>query len=128
VAEIVVVQDLVKQYGSISALNGVSFAVEGGECFGLLGPNGAGKSTLIRILSTLERASSGTVTIQGRDLLRQAGAVRRDIGVALQETGVDPLMTGEETLRLTGRLYGLAGASLKKRTESLIERFHLQDV
>jgi ABC-2 type transport system ATP-binding protein len=128
VAEIVVVQDLVKQYGSISALSGVSFAVEGGECFGLLGPNGAGKSTLIRILSTLERASSGTVTIQGRDLLRQAGAVRRDIGVALQETGVDPLMTGEETLRLTARLYGLAGASLKKRTESLIERFHLQDV
>lgn len=123
------VLDIVKHYGTVRAVDGVSFTVEAGECFGLLGPNGAGKSTLIRMLSTLERPSSGRMVrdpgfVYGPD----DGAIRQTIGVALQETGVDPLMTGREILVLAGRLSGFKTVHAVARAEQLLERFQLRDV
>lgn len=122
------VDQVTKQYGDVWALRGVSFTVSSGECFGLLGPNGAGKSTLIRILSTLEPATSGTVICDGLDLRRNQAAIRRRMGVALQATGIDPLMTGRETLQLMGRLYGLPHDILQQRIREIITRFHLESV
>jgi ABC-2 type transport system ATP-binding protein len=125
---IIDVDHITKQYGEVWALRGVSFTVHPGECFGLLGPNGAGKSTLIRILSTLESPTSGTVTLDGLDLQHRQSVIRQRIGVALQATGIDPMMTGRETLELMGRLYGLSNGLVRQRSGALIERFHLETV
>lgn len=122
------VDRITKKYGTVWALRGVSFTVQPGQCFGLLGPNGAGKSTLIRILSTLELPSSGMITLDGLDLEHHQAAIRQRMGVALQATGVDPLMTGRETLELMGRLYGLSNHRVHQRSGELIERFHLETV
>ena len=122
------IRNLAKNYGNVEALAGISFDVASGELFGLLGPNGAGKSTLIRIVSTLERADAGTVRVGGVEAGRGDAAIRAQLGVALQETGIDPLMTGWEILLLTGRLYGLSGPQARQRTEELLTRFGLTEV
>jgi len=122
------VEGLKKHYGDVQALNGVSFNVESGECFGLLGPNGAGKSTLIRLLSTLEVPSEGDCFIAGMQVTSRSAQVRNKIGVALQETGVDPLMTGREVLMLAARLYGYHSAKARRRVHFLLERFDLTAV
>jgi ABC-2 type transport system ATP-binding protein len=117
-----------KEYGEVSAVSEVSFAVQAGEAFGLLGPNGAGKSTLIRMISTLEVPTSGTITVAGYPVQGAARQVRRKIGVALQETGTDPLMTGQEILMIAGRLFGLTAKVAQMRSHALLERFGLTDV
>src|SRR5215475_5480967 len=80
------VQQIKKQFGSFTAVDGISFNVGHGEIFGLLGPNGAGKSTLIRMLTTLIPATSGTAKISGHDVVKEADAVRHVIGVIPQAT------------------------------------------
>lgn len=123
------VSDVVKQYDTVRAVDGVSFSVRKGECFGLLGSNGAGKSTLIRMLATLEAPSSGTISCQTGLLYgRDDGAIRRIMGVALQETGLDPLMTGNEVLVLAGRLSRLQTRAALARAEELLTRFQLDEV
>jgi ABC-2 type transport system ATP-binding protein len=119
--------DLVKTYGDVRALDGFGFAVPAGTVFGLLGPNGAGKSTTIKILTTLTEASSGTATVAGHDVRREADAVRRAIGVVTQRSGTDPQATGRENLVLAGRIYGMRGADVKSRADHLLERFGLTD-
>lgn len=121
------IRNVVKNYGSVAALAGISFDVASGELFGLLGPNGAGKSTLIRIVSTLEEADGGTVRVGGDEAGRGDAAIRAQLGVALQETGIDPLMSGYEILLLTGRLYGLSAPQAKQRTDELLTRFRLTE-
>ena len=114
--------DLVKEYrGSIRALDGVTFEVEAGQVFALLGPNGAGKSTTVKILTTLSRPTSGSARIDGIDVVRDPGAVRRAIGVVGQKAGVDPVATGRENLVLQGRFFGLGGRALKQRVDELLE-------
>src|ERR1700751_5274026 len=98
--EAIVVDEIRKRYGEVQALDGVSFTVREGEVFGLLGPNGAGKSTTVRVLVTLTRADEGTATVAGRDVARDANAVRRLIGYVPQESGVDRFATGRENLFL----------------------------
>lgn len=122
------VQALCKNYGAVTALDNMEFSVRPGEAFGLLGPNGAGKSTLIRILSTLEQPTSGVVRVAGLSATADPRAVRRRIGVALQETGVDGLMTGRELLLLAARLFGHGSASAKQRVDALLDRFQLGEV
>jgi ABC-2 type transport system ATP-binding protein len=118
--------DLVKTYPSgVTALDGLSIAIAPGEVFGLLGPNGAGKSTTIKILTTLARPDSGTAAVAGHDVLRNPQRVRRAIGVVAQRSGTDPMATGRDNLVLQGRLYGLGGATLKRRVTELIDRFDL---
>jgi ABC-2 type transport system ATP-binding protein len=120
--------DLVKTYpNDIRALDGISLAVEAGTIFGLLGPNGAGKSTTVKILTTLSRADSGRAAVMGIDVDRQPDRVRRMIGLVGQHGAVDSEATGRENLVLQGRLYGMSGASLKRRVDELLDRFGLAE-
>ena len=118
---------LVKTYGEVRALSGVSFSVPEGTVFGLLGPNGAGKSTTVRILTTLTRADEGSARVAGLDVLDDPTGVRRSIGVVGQKSGVDPEATGRENLRLQGQVYDLSPAQREQRIDELLERFRLAD-
>jgi ABC-2 type transport system ATP-binding protein len=121
-------QDLVKTYPpGVRALDGLSFSIRPGEVFGLLGPNGAGKSTAIKVLTTLTRADEGRATVAGHDVARHPDRVRRAIGVVAQRSGTDPTMSGRDNLLLQGHLYGMGGASLKRRVADLLERAGLTD-
>jgi ABC-2 type transport system ATP-binding protein len=120
--------DLVKKYPKgVTALDGLSVAVAPGEVFGLLGPNGAGKTTTVKILTTLARPDSGSATVAGHDVLREAQRVRRAIGVVSQRSTADPAATGRDNLLLQGRLQGMRGATLHRRVADLIDRFDLAD-
>ena len=118
---------LVKTYGEVRALSGVSFSVPEGTVFGLLGPNGAGKSTTVRILTTLTRPDEGSATVAGLDVLADPTGVRRSIGVVGQRSGVDPEATGRENLRLQGQVYDLPAHEREQRIDELLERFRLSD-
>jgi ABC-2 type transport system ATP-binding protein len=122
---------LVKHYpsrtGVVEAVRGVELRVETGEVFGFLGPNGAGKSTTIRMLTTLLSITSGTAVVAGVDVARKPDEVRRRIGVALQEAGLDPRQTGRELLVLQGRLFGLSPRAAAARTEDLLALVELED-
>jgi ABC-2 type transport system ATP-binding protein len=113
--------------GEIEAVRGVDVQVPEGEIFGFLGPNGAGKSTTIRMLCTLLPPTAGSATVAGHDVVADGDAVRRDIGVALQEIGLDPVQTGRELLELQCGLYGITGAAGRQRTQELLELVGLTD-
>jgi ABC-2 type transport system ATP-binding protein len=119
--------DLVRHFGEVKAVRGVSLQVEEGEIFGFLGPNGAGKSTIVRILVTLLPPTSGTGQVLGHDVVAERTTVRRLIGVALQEAGLDPKQTGRELLTLQGKLYGLRGQVLTTQVEEVTELVGLTD-
>ena len=120
--------DLVKAYPKgVKALDGLSFAVPAGTVFGLLGPNGAGKSTTVKILTTLAQADSGTAMVAGLDVPARPARVRRLIGVVAQLSGADPVATGRENVMLSGRIQGLRGRDLARRTDDLLGRFGLAD-
>jgi ABC-2 type transport system ATP-binding protein len=120
------IENLVREFkGGIRAVDGLSLEVAPGEIYGFLGPNGAGKTTCVRILTTLLRPTGGRALVAGHDVVREADAVRRSIGVALQEAAIDPLMTGRELLRMQGALHGLRGPEAKQRAVSLLERVGL---
>jgi ABC-2 type transport system ATP-binding protein len=106
---VIEVRDLVKRYrgASARAVDGVSFDVADGQLFCLLGPNGAGKTTTVSILTTTLNPTSGIVRVAGRDLVREAGAVRRELGVVFQQPSLDLNLTAEENVRLHAVLYGL---------------------
>jgi len=111
--------------GGIRAVDGVDLVVERGEVYGFLGPNGAGKSTTVRMLATLLRPTGGRALVAGRDVVTEASAVRRSIGVALQDAAIDPLMTGAELLELQAVLYGIPRANQRARGRDLLERVGL---
>jgi sodium transport system ATP-binding protein len=126
------VQDLTKCYtdlrrGEIVGLGGISFHARPGQIYGLLGPNGAGKTTALRILSTVLRPSSGTVTINGHDVLTQADQVRRCIGFMSANTAVYDRMTGWEMVEYFGRLHGIPDDELHERMERLFDRLKMND-
>jgi len=123
----IVVDQLTKRFGSVTALDRVGFAVPAGTVFGLLGPNGAGKTTAIRILTTLLRPDGGSATVLGLDVVRDAAAVRHQIGLAGQYAAVDEHLTGRENLRLIGRLAQLRRAEFRARTDQLLTRFGLAE-
>jgi ABC-2 type transport system ATP-binding protein len=118
---------LVKTYGEVQALDGLSFSVPEGGVFGLLGPNGAGKSTTVKILTTLSRANEGEARVAGFDVDTQANDVRRVIGVVAQKSGLDPEATGRENARLQGQIYGIHGRELEERIDLLLRQFGLAD-
>jgi ABC-2 type transport system ATP-binding protein len=121
----VVLDDVVKHFGRVRALDGVSLEVAAGTIFGLLGSNGAGKTTGVRILATLTRPDAGSVAVHGYDVVRQAAEVRRLVGVVGQYPGVDDRLTGRENLVLVGRLHGGARGVVRSRAGQLLEQFGL---
>ena len=121
----IIAENLVRHFGDVHAVKGINLEVKAGEVFGFLGPNGAGKSTAVRMLTTLLRPTSGTARVAGYDVVKQADQVRRNIGVALQDAAIDPLMTGAELLALQAVLYGIPSSALKKRSDELLERVGL---
>lgn len=121
------VRDIVHRYGERTALNGVSFDVSRAELFGLLGPNGSGKTTLFRILSTLMVPVAGHATILGHNPAQDPDNLRRKIGVVFQAQSIDLKLTAAENLVHQGHLYGLRGATLKKRVAEILGRVGLSD-
>lgn len=116
---------LTKSYGDNHVLQGIDLKVERGTMLALLGPNGAGKTTTVKILSTLLKPDSGSVTIDGKDVVKQADEVRMSIGLTGQSAAVDELLTGRENLVMMGRLYRLTRSSAKARAQELLEEFDL---
>src|ERR1700748_3184742 len=106
---IISVKNLVKNYGSFEAVKGISFDVMEGEIFGLLGPNGAGKSTTLEIIETLRDKTGGQVTVDGFDLDRSPGEIKKIIGVQLQTSGYYPGLNLTELIELFGGLYNRKG-------------------
>lgn len=116
---------LVRRFGDIIAVDGVDLEVHEGQIYGFLGPNGAGKSTTVRMLTTLLTPSAGSARVAGFDVVREAGQVRRAIGVALQDAAIDPLMTGRELLQLQSILHGIPRKEADRRSVDLLERVGL---
>ena len=117
----IVVEQLVKVYqGGTKAVAGIDFTVSEGEFFGFLGPNGAGKSTTIKILSTLLKKTSGHVSVAGHDIDHAAMEVRRSIGVAMQEVGLDDLTKGRDFLVMQGLLHGQSRKEAQRRASELL--------
>jgi ABC-2 type transport system ATP-binding protein len=124
---VVEVTDLVKRYGDLEAVRGVSFAVARGETFGFLGPNGAGKSTTIKILCTLANPTSGSARVAGYDVRKQRDTVRRNIGLVFQDTTLDAYLTGEQNLRFHADLYGVPRQQVGPRLKQVLEMVNLWD-
>ena len=118
---------LVKSFGKTRALDGVDLHIRTGSVYGLLGPNGAGKTTTIRILATLLRPDSGTATVLGHDVVREARTVRQKVSLTGQYASVDEDLTGHENLVLVGRLLGLSWANARQRASELLDAFGLAD-
>jgi ABC-2 type transport system ATP-binding protein len=112
---------LVRRFGDVIAVDGIDLNVRRGEIFGFLGPNGAGKSTTVRMLTTLLRLTAGRAWVAGHDVSTEADAVRRSIGVALQEAALDPLMSGRELLHLQAVLHGIDPSEGKARATKLLQ-------
>jgi len=118
---------LTKRFGSTQALAGIDLEVEQGRVLGVLGPNGAGKTTAVRILATLLTPDSGTARVAGFDVVKDAAAVRRAIGLTGQYASVDEDLTGVENLVMIGRLLDLSRSAAKARASELLAEFDLTD-
>jgi ABC-2 type transport system ATP-binding protein len=121
----IVADGLVKRFGDVEAVRGVSFAVPRGKVLGLLGPNGAGKTTVVRMLTTLARPDGGTARVLGLDVREQPQRVRSVIGLAGQYAAIDENLTGRENLRLVGKLAHLPAREIGHRADVLLEQFAL---
>ena len=118
---------LKKSFGSVQALAGIDLDVPAGSVLGLLGPNGAGKTTAVRILTTLLPPDEGEARVAGLDVVRDAGALRAQIGLAGQYAAVDENLTGFENLEMVGRLYHMGARPSRDRANELLERFELTE-
>ena len=118
---------LVKTFGSNRAVDGVDLSVKAGTVYGVLGPNGAGKTTTISMLATLLSPDGGNATIFGRDVVKEAAAVRRLIGVTGQYASVDETLSATENLVIFSRLLGFSRKESKAKSEDLLERFGLTE-
>jgi len=120
-------RSLSKSFGTVNAVNDISFAVESGEIFGFLGPNGAGKSTTIMILTTLLKPTSGQALVFGFDVMTQPKQVRQSIGYVQQESTVDEYLTGRENLLLQARLNHIPKDQIDKRIDDVLDLIELSD-
>jgi daunorubicin resistance ABC transporter ATP-binding subunit len=124
---VIVAEGLGKRFKGVQALSNVDLEVPTGNVIGLLGPNGAGKTTMVRMLTTLLVPDAGRAEVLGYDVVRQADAVRRVIGLTGQYAAVDAYLTGRENLRMIGQLSGLNRRGARRRSDELIELFDLTD-
>jgi ABC-2 type transport system ATP-binding protein len=118
-------QNIVKEFDDITAVDELSFEVKPGELFGLLGPNGAGKTTTIKILTGLLQPTSGEASVGGLDIKNSLGQIKEMIGVCPQEPAFYPYLTGKENVELFGNLHGMSKSKIKERTEELLVKVGL---
>jgi len=123
----ILVEGLTKSFGEVHALRGIDLSVPRGTVLGVLGPNGAGKTTAVRILTTLLPPDGGRALVDGYDVVREAAAVRRSIGLAGQSAAIQLELTGRENLEIIGRLYHLRWPQARTRAAELLEQFGLAD-
>ncbi len=121
------VEHLTKRFGEVAAVDDISFTVEEGEFFGFLGPNGAGKTTTINVLCTLLHPTSGIVTVNGLDVVRQPNEVRQSIGLVFQDPTLDERLTAYENLEFHARVYNVPTALWVERAEQLLKVVELWD-
>ncbi len=121
------VDGLTKQFDELVAVDNISFEIARGEVFGLLGPNGAGKTTTISMLATLLRPTSGSATVDGRDVERDQDGVRRSIGIVFQDQSLDEELTAWENMDLHGRLYRIPTEVRRQRTTELLDLVGLSE-
>jgi ABC-2 type transport system ATP-binding protein len=121
------VEGLTKSFGEVHALRGIDLSVPRGTVLGVLGPNGAGKTTAVRILTTLLPPDGGRALVEGYDVVREAPAVRRSIGLSGQSAAIQEELTGRENLEIIGRLYHLRWPQARSRAVELLEQFGLTD-
>ena len=127
VADVLVVESLVRRFGDLVAVDDVSFRIAPGETYGLLGPNGAGKTTTISMVAGLIAADAGTVSVVGMPMTPRTTEPRRHVGLVPQELAIYPDLSARENLRFFGRLQGLRGAELDRRAEEVLELIGLTD-
>jgi sodium transport system ATP-binding protein len=125
---VIEINSVSKRFGSVQALDAVSFAAADGRITGLLGPNGAGKSTCLRILSTVIEADSGSARVGGIDLMASSLAARRTLGVLPHSAGLYNHLTGRENIEYYGRLHGIGDEALATRVDTLVERLDLGSI
>jgi ABC-2 type transport system ATP-binding protein len=118
---------LTKMYNSLKAVDTLDIAVESGEVFGLLGPNGAGKTTALSMLCTILKPTSGTATVNGFDIVREANIVRKSIGIVFQDPSVDDRLTARENLYMHANLYGVPASEQKERITRILKLVELED-
>jgi len=121
------VQGLIKHYGDFVAADDISFSAVGGQVFGLLGPNGAGKSTTINCISGLLRPTSGSISVDGHDVIADARAAKARLGVVPQEIAIYEDLPAAENLRYWGQAYGLRGSELDERVTEVLDHIGLAD-
>ena len=126
-SKIIEVNNVVKTFGKVRALDGVSLHVKEGKVYGLLGPNGAGKTTLVRHMATLLTADSGSVIVNGIDVARHPDRIRSQIALAGQYASVDEFLTGRENIQMVGRLYHVPMKEVRQRTSQILKRMRLED-
>ena len=125
--DVIEASNLVKRFGELEAVKGVSFSVKEGEIFGFLGPNGAGKTTTINILCTLLKPTDGQAKVNGYDVIKERSQVRQSIGLVFQEPALDDYLTAEQNLRFHGYAYGIPKNVLEPRLKELLEMMELWD-
>jgi ABC-2 type transport system ATP-binding protein len=118
---LLVIKDLIKKYGELTAVDNLSLEINRGEFFGLLGPNGAGKTTTIRMINTLTPRTAGLITIDGKNMDRNLTEVKIKIGVVPQHNNLEGEMTAWENLELHGRIYGMPKKARRERIKELLE-------
>jgi ABC-2 type transport system ATP-binding protein len=127
-APLIEARGITVRFGKVTALDGLELTAEPGQVLAVLGPNGAGKTTFVRCLATLVRPDSGELRVRGKDVVREAASVRKDIGLAGQFAAVEPTMTGRENLEMTGRLFGHGRAGARRAAAGVIEQLDLGEV
>jgi len=125
--DVIEASNLVKRFGELEAVKGVSFSVKEGEIFGFLGPNGAGKTTTINMLCTLLKPTEGQAKVNGYDVIKERSQVRQSIGLVFQEPSLDDYLTAEQNLRFHGYAYGIPKNVLEPRLKELLEMMELWD-
>lgn len=121
------IKGLVKRYGRLTAVDGLTLDIEDNEVFGLLGSNGAGKTTTIHMLATLLKPTAGTATVNGYDIVAQPSKVRESIGIVFQAPSSDDMLTGYENLYIHALLYSVPSKERRKRIEEVLELVGLAD-